>query len=84
MFFDPHRRLHNKKLYDLYYSPNIIRVIKSRRTRWTGHVASNGDMGDAYRVFVRRNEGKIPLEDRRKLEDNTKMDIQEMGWGRMD
>jgi len=57
---------------------------KSRRTRLTGHVARKGDMRDAYGVFVRRNEGKIPLEDQRKLEDNMKMDIQEMGWGRMD
>ena len=45
------RKLHNEELNDLYCSPNIIRVIKSRRLRWTGHVACNGDMRGAYRFF---------------------------------
>jgi hypothetical protein len=44
------RRLHNKNLYDLYSSPNIIRVITSRRMRWVGHVAHMGDRRGAYRI----------------------------------
>jgi hypothetical protein len=48
------RRLHNEELYDLYSSPNIIRVSKSRRVRWPGHVARIGDMRGAYRVLVVR------------------------------
>ena len=44
------RRLHNEKLNDLYSSPNIVRVIKSRRTRWAGHVAR---MGEERGVYVR-------------------------------
>jgi hypothetical protein len=69
------RRLHNEELYDLYSSPNIIRVIKSRRLRWAGHVARMRDRRGAYRVLVGRREGKRPL-GRPKiiLEDNIKMD----------
>jgi hypothetical protein len=44
------RKLHNEELHDLYYSPNIVRLIKSRRMRWAGHVAGEGR--DVYRVFV--------------------------------
>jgi hypothetical protein len=50
------RRLRIEKLYDLYSSPNIIRVIKSRRLRWTGHIARIGRSRGAYRVSVRRHE----------------------------
>jgi hypothetical protein len=75
------RRLHNKDRNDLHSSPNIIRVIKSRRTRWTGHVARKRDMKGEYRVFIRRPEGKRPLgRPRRRWEDNIKMDLQEVGW----
>jgi hypothetical protein len=52
------RRLHNKELYAVYYSPNIIRVIKSRRLRWAGHVARMGERRGAYRVLVEKPEGK--------------------------
>jgi hypothetical protein len=55
------RRLHNEGLHDLYSSPNIIRVIKSRRMRWAGHVAHIGDWNNAYRVLVEKPEGKRPL-----------------------
>jgi hypothetical protein len=55
------RRLHNKKLYALDSSPNIIWVIKSRRMRWAGHVACMEDRRGAYRVLVRRPEGWRPL-----------------------
>jgi hypothetical protein len=76
------RRLHNKELYALYSLPNIIRVIKSRRLRWAGHVARIGKRRGAYRALVRKPEGRRPLgRPRRKSEDNIKMDIREVGWG---
>jgi len=55
------RRLHNEKLNDLYCSPNIVRVIKSRRIRWAGHVARMGEERGAYRVLVGKPEGRRPL-----------------------
>ena len=55
------RRLHNEELNDLYCSPNIVRVIKSRRMRWAGHVARMGEERGAYRVLVEKPDGKIPL-----------------------
>jgi hypothetical protein len=74
------RRLRNKELYALYSSPNIIRVIKSRRLRWTGHVSRMGERRGAYRVLVGKPEGKRPLErPRGKWEDNIKMDLRELG-----
>jgi hypothetical protein len=74
-------RLHNEELNYLYSSPNIIRVIISRRMRWAGHVASMGEKSDAYRILVGRLEGRRPLgRPRRRWEDNIKMDIREVGW----
>ena len=55
------RRLHNEQLNDLYCSPNIVRVIKSRRMRWAGHVARMGEERGVYRVLVGKPEGKRPL-----------------------
>jgi len=55
------RSLHNEELNDLYSSPNIVRVIKSRRMRWAGHVSRMGDVRGLYRVLVGKSEGKIPL-----------------------
>jgi hypothetical protein len=55
------RRSHNEELNDLYSSPNIIRVIKSRRMRWAEHVACMGEGRDSYRILVRRPEGRRPL-----------------------
>jgi hypothetical protein len=55
------RRLHNEELYDLYCSPNIIRVIRSKRIRWAGHVACVRDRRGAYRVLVWKPKGKRPL-----------------------
>jgi hypothetical protein len=76
------RRLHNKELYALYSSLNIIRVIKSRRLRWAGHVARMGERRGAYRALVGRPEGRRPLgRPRRRWEDNIKMDLREVGWG---
>jgi hypothetical protein len=54
-------RLHNEDLYDLYSSPNIIRVMKSRRIRWAGHVARMGEGRGAYRILVGRPEERRPL-----------------------
>jgi hypothetical protein len=55
------RKLHNEELNDLYSSPNIVRVIKSRRLRWEGHVARMGVRRDVYRVLVGKPDGKRPL-----------------------
>jgi hypothetical protein len=76
------RRLHNEGLNDLYSSPNIIRVIKSRRLRWVGHVARMGEESGAYRILVERPEGRRRLgRPRRRWEDNIKMDLQYVEWG---
>ena len=55
------RKLHNEELNDLYCSPNIFRAIKSKRMRWAGHVARNGEKRGVYRVLVGKPEGKRPL-----------------------
>ena len=76
------RRLHNEELYVLYSSPNISRVVKSRRMKWAGHVARMGDNRGAYRVLVWRPERKRTFgRPRRRWEDNIKINLQEMGWG---
>jgi hypothetical protein len=76
------RRLRNKELNDLYSSPNIIWVIKSRRMRWVGNVAHMGEKRGAHRILVARREGRRPLgRPRRTWEDNIKMDLQDVGWG---
>jgi hypothetical protein len=54
-------KLHNEELHDLYSSPSIIRIIKSRRMRCAGHVARMGEKRNAYRLFVGKPEGKRPL-----------------------
>jgi hypothetical protein len=72
--------MHNDELHSLYSSPNIVRVIKSRRMRWAGHVACVGEGRGAYRVLVGRPQGKRPLgRPRRRWEDNIKMDLGEIG-----
>ena len=81
------RRLHNEELNGLYSSPNIVRVIKSRRMRWAGHVARMREERGAYRVLVGKPEGKRPLgRPRRRWVDNTRirMDLQEVGCGHVD
>ena len=76
------RKLHNEELSDLYSLPNIVRVVKPRRKRWTGHVARMGEGRGVYRVLVGKLEGKRPLgRPRRRWEDNIKMDLQEVGGG---
>jgi len=79
------RRLHNEELNELYSSPNIVRVIKSRRMRWAGHVASMGEVRGVYRVLVGKPEGRGPLgRPRRGWVGNIMMDLQEVGCGYMD
>jgi hypothetical protein len=74
------RKLHNEELNDLYSLPNIVRVVKSRRMRWAGHVAHMGEGRGVYRVLVGKPEGRRPLgRPRRRWEDYIKMDIQEEG-----
>jgi hypothetical protein len=74
------KRLHNKELYALYSSPNFIQVIKSRRLRWTGHLARMGESRGAYRALVGKPERRKPLgRPRLSWEDNTKMDLREVG-----
>jgi len=70
------RKLHNDELNDLYSSPNIVRVTKSRRMRWAGHVARMGEERGVYRVLVEKPEGWRPLgRPRRKWVDNIRIDV---------
>jgi hypothetical protein len=79
------RKLHNKELHDLYSSPSISRIIKSRRMRWAVHVARMGVKRNAYRLLVVKPEGKRPLgRPRRRWVDNIRMDLGEVGWGDLD
>ena len=79
------RKLDNEELNDLYSSLNIVRVIKTRRVRWVGHVACMRERRGIYRVLVGKPEGKRPLRrPRSRWEDNIKMDLQEVGGGGMD
>jgi hypothetical protein len=76
------RKLHKKELRDLYSSPNIIRIIKSIRMRWAGHIARMGEKWSAYRLLVGKPEGKRPVgRPRRRWVNNIRMDRGEVGWG---
>jgi hypothetical protein len=79
------RKLHNEELNDLYPLPNIVRVVKSRRMRWAGHLARMWEDRGVHRVLVGKPEGKRPLgRPRRRWKDNIKVDLQEVGGGRGD
>jgi len=79
------RKLHDEELNDLYPLTNIVRVVKSRRMRWAGHVARIEEDRVVQRVLVGKPEGKRPLgRPRRRWEDNIKMDLQEVVGGRGD
>jgi len=75
------RKLHKEELSDLYSLPNIVRMVKSRRMRWAGHVARVGEGRGVHRVLVGKPEGRRPLgRPRRRWEDNiNKTDLQEVG-----
>jgi hypothetical protein len=76
------RKLHNEDLNDLYSLPNIVRVVKSRRIRWAGHVARMGEERVMNKVLVGKPEGKRPFgRPRNRLEDNIKMHLHEVGGG---
>jgi hypothetical protein len=78
-------RIPYEELHKLYSSPSIIRIIKSRRMRWAGHVARMGENRNAYRILVGIPEGKRPLgRPRRRWVDNIKMDLREIGWDGVD
>ena len=71
------RKLHNEELTDLYSSPSIVQVIKSRRIRRAGHIARMGERTGVYRILVGKLEGKRPLgRHRYRWEDNIRMDFQ--------
>jgi hypothetical protein len=79
------RNLHNEELHNLYSSPTIIRIIKSRRMRWTGHVARMGEKRNVYTLLVGKPEGKRPLgRPRRRWIDNIKIDLLEIGLNVVD
>ena len=74
------RKLHNEEFNDLYCSPNIVRVIKSRRMRWAGHVARMEEGRGVHKILVGKPEEKRPLgRPRCRWGDNIKMDLQEVG-----
>ena len=76
------RKLHNEELRNLYSLPYIVRVVKSRRMGWSGHLAHMGEGRGVHRVLVGKSEGKRPLgRPRRRWEDNIKMDLWEVGGG---
>jgi hypothetical protein len=78
------RKLHNEELHNLYSSPNIIRMMKSRWVRWTGYVARMGEKNNPHRILV-KPKGKRPLgRPRRKWLDSIKIDLREIGWDGMD
>jgi hypothetical protein len=79
------RKFHNEEHRDLYSSTSIIRIMKSRRMRWAGHVARMVEKRNAYRLLVGKPEGKTPLErPRRRWVDNIRMDLGEVGWSDVD
>ena len=79
------RKIYNEELNGQYSSPNIFRVIKSRRIRWAVHVARMRERRDVYRFLVGKPEGKSPLgRPRRRWKDNIEVDLQEVGCEGMD
>jgi hypothetical protein len=79
------RKLYNEELHNLYSSPSIIKIIKSRRMRWAGHVARMGEKTNVYRLLVGKSERKRPLgRPRRRWIDNIKIDLLEIGLSVVD
>jgi hypothetical protein len=74
------KKMYNEELHNLYSSPSIIKIIKSRGMRWAGHVARMGEKRNVYRLLVGKPEGKRSLgRPRRRSIDNIKMDLLEIG-----
>jgi hypothetical protein len=79
------RKLHKEELHNLYSSRSIIRIMKSRRMRWAGHVARMGEKSNVYRLLVGKPEGKRPLgRPKRRWIDNIKMNLLEIGLNVVD
>jgi hypothetical protein len=79
------RKLHDEELRDLYASPSVIRIIKSRRMQWVGHGAQMGEKRTAYRLLVGKLEGKRPLRrSKRRWVNDIKLGLVEIGWGGVD
>jgi hypothetical protein len=79
------RKLHNEELHNLYSSPSIIRMIKSRRMRWAWHVAHMRQKTNAYRIFVGKpEEMRLLGRPRRMWVGNIKIDLREIEWDGMD
>jgi len=79
------KKLHDEKLHNLYTSPNIIWVIKSRRMKCVGHVACMGEMRNSYSTLLGKPNGKSPLwRPRHRWEYNIRMNLREIGWKGLD
>jgi hypothetical protein len=78
------RKLQNEELNDLYSLPNIVRVVKSRRMRWAGHVARLGKERGVHRMLVGKPLWKPLGRPRRRWENNINLYLQEVGGGRGD
>jgi transcription termination factor 2 len=78
-------KLLNEELHNFYSSLSIIRIMKSRRMRWAGHVARMGAKRNPYWIFVGKPEGKRPVgRPRRRWVDDIKMDLRDIAWGGLD
>jgi hypothetical protein len=79
------RKLHKEELHDFYSSPSIIRIKKSTKMKWEGHVARMGEKRNTYRLLVGKPEGKMPLRrPRHSWVDSIRMDLVEVGWSDVD
>jgi hypothetical protein len=76
------RQQHNEELHDLYSSPIITKMIRSKRMRWDGHVTQSGEKRAAYKLLVGNPEGKRPLRRQRcrGVDNNIKLDLQQRRW----
>jgi hypothetical protein len=78
------RKMHNEELHNLYSSPSIIRMIKTRRMRWREHAARMEQKINAYRIQMEKRDGRIPLgRPRRRWKENIKTGLGKIQWGGM-
>jgi hypothetical protein len=79
------RKPNNEELHNLYSSPSIVRIMKSRRMRWAEHEARLGEKRNTYRLLVGKPEGRRRLErPRRRWVDNIRLNLVEVEWGDVD